>query len=367
MLLPAWKKRLFQLRIPSDYILKITDPNNMPSGIDRIEYAFLERNRAKKNTLVAHTGLSSEGKSTISLNIVDKILAKQGYDLAKYLDDIVIYTPFEYPKKIDKHFEDKELKDIPFAIIDDARFVVSSKNWRSFLNQAITEVLSVSRVKKPMTMIFNTQFLKDLDKDIRLLINYWGECKRPLHSKPYVKYISFYHDTSDPMNIKIKKARFKGILEYPDGRRVKEIPSAFHFSKVRPEVWHAYETASFNAKGKLIRKKLDALIEAMKKEHGLGDRVASLVDWYKKPEHWQELMLFFEYKRRKVSLKKEAYEVLGLTRQEALDFKEQIQDYIKSVFEQKKKMLTDVVMSETDADKLAKLTEQETKGDDVNE
>lgn len=337
MLLPWMRRKSIK---QYDYVVHQKDEQTKITTIDRLEYAFLERNRCKKNTLVVHTGLSSEGKSTASLNIVDKILEKNGYNFLDYMDDIIVYTPFEFPQKFNNILYEERLKNIPFLVVDDARFVISAKKWQSFLNQAISEVLSVSRAKKALTIFFNTQFLKDLDKDIRLLLNFWGECTRPLHQPTKVKYTTFYHDTRDPENIKVRKRKMKGLLVLADGRRIVDMPSNFIFSKLRPELLHLYEKKSFEAKGTLIKKRTEAMLEEMKKELGLSNRIDALVEFYSKPERAEELTLFFDYKYRKVRVKEEAYNILGLTSEEAQEFQRRVESKLKSYFEEQRKKLS---------------------------
>lgn len=293
-----------------------------------IEYAFRERVRCGKNTIVLHTGRSSEGKSTATVREIEKFLEYDGLDAAKYINDVMVYTPLEYPEKLNRILYDKEYKDVNYIVLDDARFLINAKDWQSFLNRAIADVASVSRRVKPIVMYINTQFLKDIDVDFRINIDFWGQCNRPLHHPVEVKYYRIWLDESNVEHPKVRKRSFKGFL-MNGSKKQPYVPTKFVFSRPSKEVWDKYEVESYRAKGRIIQERLNTMIATMKKKYGMENRVARLVEYYSQPDRYQELMLHFEYKYKKLRIKKESLDILGITKEEARDFSEQIHENFK--------------------------------------
>jgi len=299
------------------------DEDNSKQAISILDYAFIERIRRHKQTVLVLTGDPGEAKSSISQALTEKLLAYKGIDYAPFVNDVTVYTPLEFPEKENKLLYDKRLKDISIMIIDEARLVVKAKNWHEFLNQAIADVFALQRRVKQLFLIIVTQDLDDVDKDVRRLITFWGECYRPLHGPAELHLSKFYKDTSKPAKIELKKRALRGMVVYPDGRQKLDFPSQFIFKMPSKQVWETYDKENYKAKGAIIKKRLAALVEKLTKQYGQEQKSRSsvLLKHFMKPEKYQELMFHFKITQKgKYKLKDGAAEVLGLTKEDIPEF-----------------------------------------------
>ncbi len=299
-----------------------------------LDYALLERIRCKKQTVIVLTGDPGEAKSSMAQALTEKLLALSNVTYAPFVNDVTVYTPFEFPDKEKNLLEKPELKKVNIMILDEARLVVKAKNWQDFLNKAISDIFALQRRVKQLLLIVVTQDLDDIDKDVRRLVTYWGECYRPLHG-PAELYISrFYKDTRKPSKIELKKRKLRGIIEMPNGRTKKDYPSKFIFKMPSKEVWDTYDRENFKSKGAVIKKKLSEMLEKIKKDIGFEEKTRSqiLLDYYLKPQTYQELMFHFRKTNRgNYKLKKGAAEILGIPKQEIKSFELNAKEGFKKV------------------------------------
>lgn len=309
------------------------NPDDEKKAIKILDYAFLYRTEKKKQTVLVLTGDPGEAKSSIAQALTEKLLKNRGIDYTPYVSDVTVYTPFEFPEKERRLLEDPELKHIPIMIIDEARLVVKAKNWQDFLNQAIADVFALQRRVKQLMLIIVTQDLGDIDKDIRRLVTYWGECYRPLNGSAELHLSRFYKDTKDPEKIKLKKRGLKGIVQMPDGRQRLEFPSTFIFRMPSKEVWAKYDEDNFKNKGTIIKQKLEEMMDRMKKDIGLKEKSREnvLLNYYLTPEKYQELLFHFKTTNRgNYKLKQGAREILGLQPSEAKRFELAVKEKMKN-------------------------------------
>lgn len=293
------------------------------------DYAFLEPIRCGKNCFILLTGGSREGKSATAGTLIEELLRRKGIEFKDYVNDIFIYTPMEYPRKMQALLHDERLKDIPFAVIDDARFTVSAKSWYSIINRSIAEISSISGRQKTIVLIICTQFLSDLDKDMRRFLNYWGACYRPLHEPTEVRFYNFWHDERDPESVKLKKRPFKGVV-VRGKKYVTHIPTKFIFHMPSKEAWHLYDDASFKAKSKLLKSRFDKLMRGIEKEAGLTERVDKMVEFYSDPKMREHIMSCFYFSANKhLKLRKEAFDVLQLDKSEGVEFAQKFSKRLK--------------------------------------
>ncbi len=298
-------------------------------------YALLEPIASGKNVFVLVTGRSREGKSATVATIIEELMSRQGLKLKDYVHDIFIYTPFEYQPKMQALLDDKRLKDIHFAVLDDARFTVSSKNWHSVINRSIADISSISGRKKPIVFFICTQFLSDIDKDMRRFLNYWGSVYRPLHKPAQLKLFAFWTDERDPENVKLRKRAFKGIV-VDKGRYVPHVPTQFIFHMPSKETWAIYDEASFKAKSKLLQSRFDKLMTKLQKDAGLDNRVDRMIEFYSQPDYYEHIMSHFTYKYKKLKLKPKSFDILKLNKIEAKEFTEKLAEKLR--FTKKKRM-----------------------------
>lgn len=302
-----------------------------------LEYAFMERIRCKKITVLLLTGDTSEGKSSVSQKLCELFSNIYGINYVDFVDDVTIYTPLEYPTKTKALLFDKRLKKIKFAIIDEGRLVVRAKMWYSFINQAIADVFAMQRKVKRLFIIINTQSLNDIDVDLRRRLTFWGEVYRPLHKKPKVYFHRFWDDTRDPANIKLRKRNFQGLVRENGKIRISK-PPYISFGMPSKEVWQKYDINSYKSKASIMKKKLDDLMERMQEEVGVPvQRIEKLFEIYSNPKNREELLMHGRVnKNSEFKLRKEALQIFELSEEQAKEFNEKVTKMFKGEIENQK-------------------------------
>lgn len=288
-----------------------------------ISHLLLNRVKANKPTILLLVGSSGEGKSYTGLSLLDGLLTEQGIDTAKHLEDLIIFTPLEYAKKVDNFLHNKELKKVNVMLIDEAREVVKAHLWYSFLNQAIADVNAMSRGVKPMVLIIVSQFIKDIDPSVRRTLTFYGKCTRPLKQSTRLRLYRLWHDDYNLERPMLKKRRVIGIVKDKGIR--KKIRPILKFRLPPKELMDRYEKLQFNSKSKLIRHKLEALLKTLQSEYkDMFNKVDSMVDWY--VGHPEFISTITERKRGKVKLKKEVNTMHDLTKEETKEFEKRLMD-----------------------------------------
>lgn len=301
----------------------------IPATPDKDEFAqrivkslFVERVKDNKPCIILLAGDSGEGKSEDSLNIAKRILRHQDLDLKDFVNDVCIYTPLEYPEKMKALLEEPRLKKVIVMIIDEAREVIKASEWQSFVNITIADIQATFRRIKPMIIIINTQFVKDIDPKIRRTLTFYGECYRPLRSSARMKLHRLWKDTHDLENPKLRKRRVRGII-LQNGKRVMYSPKQLKFSRIDKETLSIYDENSYKAKKSLINYKLNELLTQMRKEYkGLYSKVNAAVDYYSSDNRLWETVL--ERYRGKIRVKKEVQDMLGFTKEDLVEFQDKL-------------------------------------------
>lgn len=276
-------------------------------------------NRVKNNkpTVILVTGDSGEAKSYIVLAMLEELFKQQGLNLADYLEAIEIFTPYEYGIKFKKLLYDKALKDIHFVVLDEAREVVDAKKWYDFVNQAIAHINATCRTIKPMVIIVVTQFVKDIDSSVRRTLTFYGKCQRPLKRSPFLYLYRVWKDDLDLENPKLRKRRLVGYI-VKGNRRIK-IKPYFRFRMPSREIVQIYEKLNYEAKTKIVNRKMDILLQRLQADiKGMDKQIDAMALFY--AENPETLDLIVERKRGKVTVKKEVQKMHGLTPSEAKAF-----------------------------------------------
>jgi len=278
---------------------------------------FLNRLRAKKPTVCVLVGDSGEGKSYTALKIAEIMCEAQGVDFAQHLNDIVVFTPLEYATKIDNLLFNKELKKVNIIILDEARELVKAKLWYDFITQAVADINATSRGVKPMAILIVTQYLGDITKDVRRTMTYYGVCNRPLFKSTQFRLYKVWKDDTDIENPKLRKRRLCGYVI--KGHYRSKIKPTFTVHLPDKEIVKRYEELQFNAKAKIIRRKIELMISKLQNElKGMFDKVEAMVNWY--VEHPESLNIILERKRGKVKIKKEVQKMHDLSTTELKEF-----------------------------------------------
>jgi len=287
-----------------------------------IQRILLNRIKKNKPTVLLLVADSGEGKSYTGLKICDILLKAQGVDFAKHINDVVVYTPLEYARKIDNLLNNKELKKVNVIMIDEARELVKAQTWYSFVNRAIADVNAMSRGIKPMVFIVVTQFIKDIDPATRRTLTFYGKCARP-HRRVKLWLYKLWKDDRDIERPELRKRRIYGVVKR--GNRKATIKPTFNFSLPRKELVEPYEIMQRKQKGRLIRRKLEMLVKNLEKEFkGMYNKVDAMAKWYL--EHPDQLKLIIERKGKKIKVKKDVKAMHELSGEECIELEKRISE-----------------------------------------
>jgi hypothetical protein len=299
-----------------DFIVPYSsDPEELGSTI--IEHITCNRLQAKKPSVIFLTGDSGEGKSYTGLKILDIVNQYYGIDTIRYLNDQVVYTPLEYTRKLDAILHDKEFKKVRILMIDEAREVIRAQLWYTFINRAIADCNAMSRRIKPLVLLIVSQFIKDIDSDVRRTLVYYGKCARPLKGRTQFELWRIWKDDSDIERPRLRKRRIKGYVKN-NGVYSTLIPN-FEVKIPPKKIVDIYEDQNFESKSKILRKKLEDLMKILDKELGHEfDKVNELVDFYlKRPDM---LRMIIQRKRNRITVKQQFRKMHELTNIEIHEF-----------------------------------------------
>ena len=208
-----------------------------------------------------------------------------GIPLSEVLDDVNIYSPLEYPSKMDNILHKPELKRINFIAMHEAREIIPSKKWQNFLTMAVNDISATNRVVKRLVTFVVSQSIGDVTSDTRKMINYYLRCERWNYGSPKTKvYIeAFWMDERDKQKIKLKTRGIKGLLRLPDGRLRSVKPICFEITRPNHEIVKRFKQSDFLAKSKTIQAKLNKILSALKAELGTEqNKIDAIVNWYVK-------------------------------------------------------------------------------------
>ena len=264
-------------------------------------------------------GDSGHGKSLSVIKIQEILLDSIGLKLIDYLHDCNIYTPFEYPKKIEKMLYDKSMRKIKLIAFHEAREIIKAKAWASFLAQAVADVNAESRSVKPMVTFIISQFIRDITTDMRYTLKYYCTADRPLGGHTKLKIMRMWKDDRDLEKPKLRKARLKGVLIYPNGKRRVWYPKYLELALPSKEVVEAFEKADTEAKSSILKAKLKKLMKEMQEELDVEtDKVPAMVEFYlRNPD---KLELVGHYVRGKFKVKPDIMTMHDLSKEEAVSF-----------------------------------------------
>jgi len=310
----------------TDFIVQY-DQDAKKMGEEVIRHLTVNRLQYHKPVIILLTGDSGEGKSFTALKIMKIINDHYGVDTLENLDNQIVYTPLEYTRKMDAILHDTDKKKLKCLIIDEAREIVSSKLWYSFVNRAIADVNALHRTIKPMVLIVVVQFIKDIDVSTRRTVNYYFKCARPLNMNVNLYPFKLWKDDRNLEAPRIRKRSIRGYYR-KDHKQIPFRLKKFTITMPPKDIADAYEKINKERKSSIIRRKLDSLVEQMEKELGMDtDRVGNLITFYMGDERKRKGII--EYTYHKVRLAKDFKELHGLTRNDIADFKRRIKPLLE--------------------------------------
>lgn len=296
----------------------------------KILYAlFIKRIKGKKQTTTFIGGDSGEGKSSTAIALQMLLMEVRGIDIKKYLSAMNIYTPLQYAQKLNPILYDKSLKEADMICMHEAREVVKSKNWQSFLSQTVSDVNAMSRTVKRMNIFIVSQFIRDITTDIRYTLTYYGKVYRPIGKRARLYLYRMWKDDRDLEKPKLRKRGLVGYVVAPNGRAKKFRPQYFEMPPLPKDVKEMFEKEDFDAKSHIIKNKLNKLLKDLEKEYGdMEPKMNTMVEWYaKNPE---TLTLIGSQRKGEWRVKKEFKDMHSLDKDEAKDFEKRLNQQLKN-------------------------------------
>jgi len=297
----------------------------------RILYSIvIKRIKHKKPAILFIAGDSGEGKSYSALRLQEVLLELQGLDIRQYLDKINVFTPLEYPNKLESILYDKELKKVNIICMHEAREVVKAKNWQSFLTQSIADINAMSRAIKRLCVIIISQFIRDITTDVRYTLNYYIKISRPKGKRARLYINVMWKDDRDLEKPKLRKRKLSGYLIYPNGKWVRYVPQYLELAPPSKEIAQQFDKLDVEAKSGIIRRKISKLIKDMQEDiqnSTDNNKINAMVEWYVK--HPENLVKIGRQRKGKWKLGKEAKEMHDLSKREAIDFEQQLNEQLK--------------------------------------
>jgi len=297
---------------------------------DRILYnLFIKRIKGRKPTITFLGADSGEGKSYTYLKLAEILLRLQGQDIRPVLHDINIYTPLEYPQKLERLLFDKELKAINVIGIHEARDAINAKDYQSFLARSIADINAQSRTVKRLMIFVISQFIRDITTDVRYTITYYCKIYRPLGKKARLMIYKMWKDDRDLEKPRLKKYKISGFLVYPNGRYRRFTPDYLEIQKPDKDIRDAFEQKDYEAKATIIKRKINKLIKDMEKKANLDDsgKISTMVEWY--ASHQESLSFIGRRGKKGFKLKPGFTKMHDLNQQEVKDFKVGLEKALK--------------------------------------
>jgi hypothetical protein len=268
-----------------DFVIKYS-PNDVTKAQfshQFVKHLINNRLNNKFPVVIFIGGSSGHGKSYTALRLQEMICKNDGLNAMDYLNDINVYTPLEYPEKLNNLLHGKRLKKVRVLCVHEARVVVKAKLWYTFVNQAISDVNAMSRAIKRLCFIIISQSIKDVTVDIRDQINYYMSVYRLGYGRKKVrlKWSKLYIDDSDLSRVKLRKARLRGYVVEPSGKYRYYAPQ-YHIMTMPPmEMRKEFDRLDYESKAQIIKNKMTQLVKDMKREIGVGDKkINEMVKYY---------------------------------------------------------------------------------------
>jgi len=312
-----------------DFIIDYDD-NSKVMGENILQNITVNRLKANKPCIIFIGGDSGEGKSSLGLKIVDAVNKKYNINTVDVLNDVVVYLPVEYLKKLDNilHWKKKgreDLKDVHVLMVDEAREVVRARDWYTFINRAIADCNAMSRRIKPLVLIIISQFIKDIDSAIRYTLTYYVECQRPLSGRTRVTFERIWKNTYDLERPKLCKRPLVGFVK--SGNSMSKFYPRFEANMPSREIWKKYDEENFRAKSVILRKRMEETINKMEKQINVFDRVASLVKFFM--ENPDQVTNIVDTRYKNFRLHKDFKKRYDLTKTETEEFKDRLEAEMK--------------------------------------
>lgn len=228
-------------------------------------------------------GDTGEGKSLTAVSLQQIFFEAQGiYNYIDFLEICNVFKPREYPEKLRALLYDKAYKKINAITIHETRIVAKAKAWHSYINQAIADISNTQRSIKRLFTILISQFIRDIDLDLRYLMTYYCEVWRPQGGQRAQLYIyRIWKDTRDIEKPVLRKRRITGLMKFKNGKIKLFSPKCLKFKL--PELAIKHKVTELDREGKIDwnKRTISKLIKEMYAGEDLpSKRIDSMVEHY---------------------------------------------------------------------------------------
>jgi ABC-type dipeptide/oligopeptide/nickel transport system ATPase component len=250
---------------------------------DKIIYAVWVRPlKANFPRVIFIGGESGSGKSHTCINLMVRMLKMQGvYTGKELLSRVNVFNPVEYGEKLNALLYDKELKKVNVFAIQEGRQVVRAKLWHSLANQSIGDVNALSRSIKRIAFFILSQFIRDIDNDIRYTLNYYCKAERPINGKVKLYIKVMWKDDHDIEKPQLRTRNLRGYLRMPNGKYRRYSPPYMVIPRLDKETAQYVDDLDFQAKKDVLERRINTLMEQMKLEQGIeNSKVPAIIKAY---------------------------------------------------------------------------------------
>lgn len=320
-----------------DFRVKYDPDTEPPEALtQKILYSiFIKPVKAHKPRIAFIGGESGEGKSLSTISLMIMLLKLQGVNPKNYINAINVYTPLEYPEKINKilglnegGFKKTGLKKINLICLHEAREIVKAKLWQGFIAQATSDINAMSRQIKRLCTFIISQFIRDITPDVRYTLNYYCIVRRPIGKKARLYINVIWKDDRDLEKPKLRRRKLSGYIVDPKGRHKRFIPQYLEITKPNKEIVAEFEKKDYEAKAGIIKHKINKLIKEMKDDLGEeSQKIKNMVDWYINKN--EDLSLIGKQHRGRWKVNKAFREMHELNNKEVSEFEKLLNDEYK--------------------------------------
>jgi len=290
---------------------------------------YINRIKAKKPVITFVSGESGEGKSINTIKLIQVLLELQGLNIKDFLHDINVYTPLQYPTKLDAILYDKRLKKVNMIVMHEAREIVKAKMWHSFLTQAIGDVNAMSRAIKRLMIFIISQFIRDIATDIRYTLNYYIKVARPRNRRARFYIYKMWKDDKDLEKPKLRKRKISGYLLLPNGTSKRYSPQYLELKMPDKEIVDEFDKKDMESKSEIIKRKLNKLIKEMSEDLNLENKkIEGMIKFYS--DHPESLKKVGTRSRGKWKVNPEFKDMHDLNKDEVKAFSEGLDLQLKA-------------------------------------
>lgn len=298
---------------------------------EKILETIVRRGIKDKTIVILITGASGSGKSMLMLKLAYELERKASEILEKEfefnINNQFIFSPLHYSQKIENW-----LKSNYFCLgIDEMRFLVSSKTWQTLINRSIADANATIRQIKEKNcnfcgiLLYNTQFVNDIDKDVRRTIDYLIHCKVYNNGNRAIKIYEYkYNIFNDRFYLKNFELNFDNIM--------------LTFNEIRASLLDNCELRKMfleemvETKSKILKKRLETILREVKGELGeinfneilnnneTFELIKNMASYSKRRG------IFFSTEKREIIMK-----MFNLTKKEYKKFEEEFKNKCKEV------------------------------------